>query len=203
MAKFFLLLPAAYLMGSIPWGVIVTRLFTSINIRESGSKNIGAHNVYRLAGAKLALATLIGDILKGAIPVFIALSWMKPVQSWHGDLWLCLAALCAFSGHLFPVFLGFKGGKGVATAAGGVLILSPMAFLVCLLIYVLVLCASGYSSAASLAAALLLPFVSWMASDSIPITLCTAIMATAIFIRHGGNILRLFQGTEDKPFYDK
>jgi len=113
---------------------------------------------------------------------------------------ICLIALSAFAGHLFPVFLGFKGGKGVATAAGCFLAISPFAFVVCLLAYILVLCYSGYSSAGSLTAATILPEAIWLATHSVPVTGCALIMTLFIFIRHIDNIKRLLEGTEHSAF---
>jgi glycerol-3-phosphate acyltransferase PlsY len=185
----------AYLIGSVPFGIILTRLFSDVDILKLGSKNIGAYNVYRLTGATLGLLTLAGDLLKGAIPVFISLHWIH-VSGWQGELGVCIVALSAFTGHIFSVFLGFKGGKGVATAAGCFLVLSPFVFVVCLLTYLLVLCSFGYSSAGSLAAAAVLPFGIWLASHSVPLTGCAVIMAIGIFFRHKDNIKRLIDGTE-------
>lgn len=185
----------AYFLGSVPWGVIFTRLFSDVNIQEAGSRNIGAYNVYRLAGKKLGIMTLVGDILKGVIPVLIAVCWVD-ISDWKGELWVCLVAVSAFTGHLFPVFLGFKGGKGVATAAGCVLIMSPLVFLVCALVYILALCTTGYSSAGSLSAAVVLPCGIWLGTHSVPITGCAVLMAFFIFARHADNIRRLIDGTE-------
>ena len=187
--------PLAYLIGSVPFGIILTRLFSDVDIRALGSKNIGAYNVFRLTGTKLGLMTLAGDLLKGAIPVFISLCWVE-FSGWKGDLWVSIVAMSAFAGHIFSVFLRFKGGKGVATAAGCFLVLSPFVFVVCLLIYLLILCSFGYSSAGSLSAAAILPFGIWLASHSVPLTGCAVIMAGAIFLRHTENIKRLIDGTE-------
>ncbi len=193
--KAILLLPFAYLLGSVPCGVILTRIFCDVDLRAAGSKNIGAHNVFRVAGKRLGLMTLGGDLLKGAIPVLVGISWLG-ISDWKGEVLVCLVALSAFAGHLFPVFLGFKGGKGVATAAGCFLVISPFVFLVCVLVYVLVLCCSGYSSAGSLSAAAILPGAIWLATHSLPITGCAFIMALLIFVRHADNIKRLLEGTE-------
>ncbi len=190
-------MPSAFLLGSVPWGVIVTRLFSDVDIRGAGSRNIGAYNVYRVAGKKLGVMTLVGDLSKGAIPVLAAVHWFG-ISGWKGELWVCLVALAAFAGHLFPVFLGFKGGKGVATAAGCFLVISPLVFLVCVLVYVLVLCTSGYSSAGSLSAAAVLPGAIWLATHSVPITGCAFVMALLIFARHAENIRRLVHGMEHR-----
>ncbi len=193
--KTMLLLPFAYVLGSLPWGVIWTRIFSGVDVRSAGSKNIGAYNVFRVAGKMPGLMTLGGDLFKGAIPVLVGISWLG-VSDWKGEVLVCLVALSAFAGHLFPVFLGFKGGKGVATAAGCFLVISPFALLVCVLVYIFVLCCWGYSSAGSLSAAAILPGSIWLATHSAPITGCAFIMALLIFIRHKDNIKRLFEGTE-------
>jgi glycerol-3-phosphate acyltransferase PlsY len=193
--KAILLLPFAYLLGSVPWGVILTRIFGNVDVRAAGSKNIGAYNVFRVAGKRLGLMTLWGDLLKGAIPVLVGISWFG-ISDWNGEVLVCLVALSAFAGHLFPVFLGFKGGKGVATAAGCILVISPFVFLVCVLVYVLVVCCWGYSSAGSLSAAAILPGAIWLATHSLPITGCAFIMALLILVRHADNIKRLLEGTE-------
>ncbi|NVM57525.1 MAG: glycerol-3-phosphate 1-O-acyltransferase PlsY [Desulfobacterales bacterium] len=193
--KAILLLPCAYLLGSVPSGAILTRLLSDVDVRKTGSGNIGAYNVFRLAGIKLAIMTLIGDILKGAVPVLAAMYCLE-VSDWKGEALVCLVALSAFLGHLFSVFLGFKGGKGVATAAGCFLVISPLVFVVCVLVYVLVLCAWGYSSAGSLSAAAVLPVAVWLATHSTPPTCLALIMALLIFVRHADNIKRLLEGTE-------
>jgi glycerol-3-phosphate acyltransferase PlsY len=185
----------AFCLGSVPWGVVFTRLFSDVDIRKAGSQNIGAYNVFRVAGKKLGLLTLVGDLLKGAIPVLAAVHWLG-MSGWEGDLSVSLVALAAFSGHLFSVFLCFKGGKGVATAAGCFLVISPLALLVCVLVYVLVFCIWGYSSAGSLTAAAVLPGAIWLATSSVPITGCALVMALLIFARHTDNIRRLLHGME-------
>lgn len=193
--KALFLPPLAYLIGSIPFGIIFTRLFSNVDIQKSGSRNIGAYNVFRLTGTKLGLMTLAGDLLKGAVPVFVSLCWVD-ASGWKGELWVSIVALSAFAGHIFSIFLGFKGGKGVATAAGCFLVLSPLVFLVCFLVYLLVLCVFGYSSAGSLSAAAILPLGVWITSHSAPLTGCAVLMAIGIFLRHSDNIKRLVGGTE-------
>lgn len=113
MTIFYFMLIAAYLIGAIPTGVVLTRMFGSTDIRNSGSGNIGATNVYRVAGKKLGILTLIGDALKGAVPVLIAMYLLGLTEAQVGAV-----AAVAFIGHCYPVYLGFKGGKGVATALG-------------------------------------------------------------------------------------
>jgi glycerol-3-phosphate acyltransferase PlsY len=127
--------------------------------------------------------------------VLAATLWIG-VSDWTGEAVVCLVALSAFAGHLFPVFLKFKGGKGVATAAGCFLVISPLTFLVCLLVYVLMLCWWEYSSVGSLSAAAILPLVVWLSTSSIPFTVCALTMAVMIFVRHADNIKRLLARTE-------
>ncbi len=191
-----LLLPFAYLLGSVPWGLLLTRMFTSEDIRQEGSGNIGATNVRRVAGTHLAALTLAGDMAKGAVPVWLAASMAGSNGAW-GDAFIALVSLSAFFGHLYPLFIQFKdGGKGVATAAGCFLIISPMALFVALLVFVLFICWLNRVSVGSLAAAAVLPFGVWKAGHSGVITGCAVITAVLIFYRHKENIIRLLEGTE-------
>jgi len=192
----------AYLLGSIPWGLVFTRLFTSVDIRQQGSGNIGTTNVSRIAGSTLGLLTFSGDVLKGAAPVYLAfiLAGDNPRS---GDLLISISALAAFFGHLYPLFMKFKdGGKGVATCAGCFVVLSPLACLSALLTFILVLFSSKRVSAGSLAAAAVLPGVVWFSTESIPVTVSAGLMTVFIFVRHGENIKRMISGIEPK-FRDK
>ena len=199
----FIWLPAiAYLLGSISWGVVFTRTFTSVDIRRQGSGNIGATNVSRVAGSTLGLLTCAGDVLKGAAPVYLALILAGENKN-TGDLLPAVVALGAFFGHLFPIFMKFKdGGKGVATCAGCFAVLSPPACLSAVLTFMIVLFASKRVSAASLAAAAVLPGAVWFSTDSLQITAGAGAMAIFIIIRHTENIKRLISGTEPK-FMDR
>ena len=199
----FIWLPAvAYVLGSIPWGVVLTRNFASVDIRRQGSGNIGATNVSRVAGSTLGLLTCAGDVLKGAAPVYLALILYGDTHH-DGDLLPAVVALGAFFGHLFPLFMKFKdGGKGVATCAGCFVILSPPACLSAVLAFILVLFASKRVSAGSLAAAAVLPGAVWFSAGSLQFTVGAVVMAIFIFIRHTENIKRLISGTEPR-FRDK
>jgi glycerol-3-phosphate acyltransferase PlsY len=188
----------AYLLGSIPWGVILTGLFTSADIRQQGSGNIGATNVSRVAGPALGLMTFTGDILKGAIPVYAALKLAGHYPDVN-DFFLVLVGLSAFFGHLYPVFMKFKGGgKGVATAAGCFIMLSPLACLAALSAFVVILLLFRRVSAGSLTAALVLPIGVWFSTPSWEITAGAVIISVFIFIRHADNIKRLLSGTEPR-----
>jgi len=196
MIKLLILPFFAYLLGSIPWGLVLTRLFTSKNIRQEGSGNIGATNVRRVAGTKLGILTLAGDIFKGAVPVWLAVSLTDSNGFWT-SFYISLVAFAAFLGHLYPIYMKFKnGGKGVATAAGCFAVISPPALGVVILVFILFVCGFNRVSAASLAAAAVLPVAVWKATGSGVLTGCAA--ATAVFIgfRHKENIKRLLSGTE-------
>lgn len=192
MTLFFILL-AAYLIGAIPTGVIMTKLASGEDIRKVGSGNIGATNVYRTAGRKLGVITLIGDCLKGVIPLLLAIS----LFNYQGS-YLALVALAAFLGHCYPIYLGFKGGKGVATALGIFLVLSPKSILCALALFGLVLWRWRYISAASISAAAAVPFLVFLFERSMPLFLATLLIAAIVIWRHRANINRLLTGTENK-----
>jgi glycerol-3-phosphate acyltransferase PlsY len=196
MIKLLVLPLFAYLLGSIPWGIVLTRMFTSADIRREGSGNIGATNVLRIAGPTLGALTLVGDMLKGGIPVWIAGVLTTPNSFW-GEIYISLVALAAFSGHLYPVFMRFKkGGKGVATAAGCFAVISPVAFMVAILVFIMFVCWLNMVSVASLAAAAVLPVAVWKATGSGVLTGCAVVTAILIYFRHTENIKRLLKGTE-------
>ena len=192
------LIAFAYLLGSIPWGVILTRCFTSVDVRRQGSGNIGATNVSRLAGSTLGIMTFAGDVLKGAVPVYLAsiFAWNNPLIT--GNL-PAVVALAAFFGHLYPLFMKFKGGgKGVATCAGCFVVLDPWACLAALLAFIFLVFIGRRVSIGSLAAALVLPFAVLFSVHSAQIAVAALIMSVFIFIRHTANIKRLISGTEPK-----
>jgi glycerol-3-phosphate acyltransferase PlsY len=189
------LLLFAYLLGSIPCGLVLTRAFAATDIRRHGSGNIGATNVARVGGLGLGLATLAADMLKGLVPILLALAWF-PADIRFGPYPVALALL-AFFGHLFPLYTGFRGGgKGVATAAGGFALIAPLAVLFAAAAFVIYVSIFRRVSIASLAAGLILPFAvyatigSWAASGG------AALTSAFIFIRHADNIRRLVAGTE-------
>jgi len=196
--RLFGLFVFGYLLGSIPCGLILTKRFASIDIRQKGSRNIGATNVRRVAGATLGAFTLAGDLLKGALPVCLAVYAMAGTNNkLIGEIYLSIVALSAFLGHLYPVYMKFKeGGKGVATAAGCFIIISPIACLVAMLTFILLIFLSRRVSAGSLSGAAMLPVAVWVTSHSIPLTACALITTIFIFFRHTDNIKRLLSGTE-------
>lgn len=186
-----LLILSAYLLGSVPVGFILGSL-SGIDIRRQGSGNVGATNVARVVGKWQGILTLVGDAAKGYIPVFFA--------SWLGfDLLVTnLAAAAAFVGHLYPVFLKFSGGKGVATALGVFFALAPAATGALALIFLIVALWTRMVSLASVAAALLAPFVLWAFSYPGEVVWLGFFLALMILVRHRENIQRLASGTEPK-----
>jgi len=187
----------AYLLGSIPFGLVLSALFRNQDIRNKGSGNIGATNVLRVAGTRLALLTLFLDVFKGALPLFMAVHLMEVPESLRGQAYLSLIAISAFIGHLYPLYLGLRGGgKGVATAWGCFLIISPVSALVTLLVFIMMACFSNRASMASLSGAAVLPMAIWYTTHSAVVTLCAATITVLIIYRHKDNIIRLVHGTE-------
>jgi glycerol-3-phosphate acyltransferase PlsY len=184
---------AAYLIGAIPTGVILTRLTGREDIRQAGSGNIGATNVYRVAGRTLGVVTLIGDCLKGLLPVLAAQQFLQlDTRS------VALVALVTFLGHCYPIYLGFKGGKGVATSLGIFLVLSPLAVLVALIVFLLVLGLWRYISLASVSAAAVIPFLVLFFAGAPSLFISSLIMAALVIWKHKTNIERLRSGSENR-----
>ena len=186
-----LLILFAYLTGSIPIGVLLARL-KGKDPRRTGSGNIGATNVMRSAGKVLGIITLVGDILKGFVPTFIAVQLGVPAFI------IALVGLAAFSGHLFPVFLKFKGGKGVATGAGVFLAINPLVILISFIIFVIVFLIWKYVSLGSLVGTGIIPFSFFLFKTPTEYILLSFLIACGVFIKHKDNIKRLFAGTESK-----
>ncbi len=179
-----------YLLGSIPWGLLLTRAAGLGDVRAIGSGNIGATNVLRTGNKGLAAATLLLDALKGTVAVLIAL----PVLGTEPAL---AAAAGAFLGHLFPVWLRFKGGKGVATFIGCLIALDWRVALVFAALWLGVAAAFRYSSLASLAASFVTPFAFWYFGDP-RAALLTAALVVVLYFKHQPNIVRLLAGTEGR-----
>jgi len=186
-----LLILFAYLLGSIPTGYILGYL-SGVDVRKAGSGNVGATNVARVAGKKLGLLTLVGDAAKGIIPVWLARRLGMDVDA------AALAAFAAFLGHLFPVFLNFQGGKGVATALGALLGLAPAATGALLLVFLIVIAATRIVSLASMIAAAAAPVAVWLFGYPPIVIGLTVAMALLIIWRHQHNIQRLMSGAEPK-----
>jgi glycerol-3-phosphate acyltransferase PlsY len=186
-----------YFCGSIPFGLIVTRLAGTADIRAIGSGNIGATNVLRTGRKGLAAATLLGDALKGTFAVLAVYAYYGRDYLYFAHELALPAALGAFLGHVFPVWLGFKGGKGVATYIGILLALAwPVAIAFCL-VWLAVAAITRYSSLAALVASAVTPFALWALGERGQAALF-ALLTVLLWVMHRGNIARLLQGTEGK-----
>jgi glycerol-3-phosphate acyltransferase PlsY len=181
---------AGYLLGSVPFGLLLTRAAGLGDIRQIGSGNIGATNVLRTGRKGLAAATLIFDAVKGAIAVLIA-------QRWGPDAGL-MAGLGAVLGHLFPVWLGFKGGKGVATTLGVLIAVAWPVGLAACATWLIVAVVTRYSSVASLVTTAASAAYGWIIAADLQLVEFAAILAVLIWIKHHGNIRRLLAGSETK-----
>ncbi|REJ19657.1 MAG: glycerol-3-phosphate acyltransferase [Bacillaceae bacterium] len=188
-----LVLILAYLIGSIPFGLIVGKIGYGIDIREHGSGNLGATNTFRVLGKKAGLFVTVADILKGtlaaSLPVLLS-----------GDLhqvWTLIAGMVAAVGHMYPIFAGFRGGKAVATSGGVLLFYSPLLFLSMLAVFFLVLYVSKYVSLSSMVTALYTLVYTIFTGDA-ALMIIVAILATFVFYRHRANIKRILNKTEPK-----
>ncbi len=186
----------AYLLGSISFAVVCSRLFGLADPRSYGSKNPGATNVLRSGNKAAAICTLIGDAAKGALAVLLAQKYGP--QYGLGDGFVGLVALAVFFGHLYPIFLKFKGGKGVATAAGVLLAIDLRLGLATLATWLLVSFAMRYSSLAALVAAAAAPIYAFILWGSDPLLLAVGVIAIALIGKHWPNLQRLMAGTEPK-----
>jgi len=186
-----MLLVGAYLLGSIPTGLLLGKAY-GIDVRKEGSGNIGATNLYRTVGRKVGVMTLAGDCLKGMLPVLAVKFSSLPVEY---AAWVGLAAFC---GHVFSIFLRFRGGKGVATALGVFLALSPVAVAIALGVFLLLMLVWRYVSLGSISAAAVMPIAVWALGDGRVTGVVTMIVAVIVIFRHTENIRRLVAGTESR-----
>ena len=187
-----LLILFAYLMGSIPTGVVLAKFYGVKDITKEGSGNIGATNVGRVAGKKAGIITLVGDALKGVIPILTVMTVSGSVE------WLiAAAALAAFLGHIYPLFNGFKGGKGVATALGIFLTISPLSALSAMLVFIILVAIYRYVSLGSVVAAGLIPAFVGIFSGSTFYIILSALIGGIVIYRHKDNIKRLLEGEEN------
>ena len=187
-----LLVVGGYLVGSIPTGVILARLFSATDIRREGSGNIGATNVYRVLGAKLGVITLVGDVVKGVVPVILTRFFMGD------EVWIASVALSTFLGHLYPLFLRFRGGKGVATALGIFMVIAPLVTAGAVIVFIVVVMRWKYVSLGSLAASASMPLFLGAGGYSMVYGGLSMMIGGFIFYRHGDNIKRLREGLEKK-----
>jgi glycerol-3-phosphate acyltransferase PlsY len=187
-------LVASYLLGAIPTSFLVGKLFKGIDLREHGSRNLGATNLYRTLGWKYAVPVGIFDVMKGAVPVVVFGPRVPSVA-----LFPVYCGVAAIIGHVFSVFVGFKGGKGVATAAGVVLGLAPLALLAVAIVWAVVVKVSGYVSLGSMIAAALFPLAAELLHPGRPEPLWIDIgLAAFLILKHRSNLQRLIQGTENR-----
>jgi glycerol-3-phosphate acyltransferase PlsY len=175
----------AYLLGSVPFGLVISWTFAKRDVREVGSGNIGATNVVRAAGKWAGLATLLLDVAKGIGPTWLAMHWF-------GLQWAVLTGAAAFLGHLFPAYLGFRGGKGVATGFGVFVVLAPWAALVAFATYLILWKLTHVSAAGSLGSLVTAAImIGWRSPP--PVVVLFVIVATLIVVRHRKNLMKLFR----------
>jgi acyl phosphate:glycerol-3-phosphate acyltransferase len=194
---------AAYLLGSIPFGLLLAKLFGGGDVRKAGSGNIGATNVARVVGLLAGILTLVFDTTKGAAAV-----WLAGRVTNESATWMMAAAFAVVLGHCFPVWLKFKGGKGVATALGVFLALCPLAAAGALLIFVMCVAYWRYVSLGSISAAAAMPlliYFLWAPRHAPPIIINAGTLATALLLiyKHDGNLQRLVEGTEPRFSFSK
>jgi len=184
----------AYLLGSLSFGLLIARLYGEAHLRHRGSGNIGATNVVRILGKTAGLVTLLGDGAKGIVAVLLAQAWG------HASMLPAMAALAAVLGHMFPLYHGFRGGKGVATALGVLLPTLPWPLLGGLLVWLVVVAIWRYISAGSMLAALVVPLLAALWSYPLPLVLTAMLIALLVLYKHRENLHRLRQGREAKFF---
>jgi glycerol-3-phosphate acyltransferase PlsY len=198
-----LILIAAYLLGSIPFGYLIVRAKAGGDVRETGSGGTGATNVTRRAGKSAGVLTLLLDASKGLLAIYLARKFLTP--DYGINWWVAAAAVLAVAGHIFPVWLGFRGGKGVATGVGVFLGLAPVAVAFAAVVFIIIVGATRYVSLGSIAATIAMPVCVWLWSafvrpiEGLNAILTAAIMGGALIIfMHRANIGRLLRGTESK-----
>ena len=193
-----IVLVVGYLLGSISTGVVLSRLFADTDIRSQGSGNAGTTNMLRVLGRKMALLTFIGDMLKGIIAVYIG-KWLV-----GGELGGVLGVLGAVLGHFYPLYFGFKGGKGIATSFGSLLFVYPIQALLAFSVFLILVAVTHYVSVGSVAAAFTLPMLVILTHpENLPVCVITACIGVMVIWRHRANIKRLMNHTESKLDFSK
>jgi len=188
-----LLLLAAYLIGGIPFGYLLVKWTTGADVRSAGSGNIGATNVLRTTGRVAGIGTLLLDVAKGYLAV-----WLVARYTGDSAIWMSAAALAVMAGHAYPVFLRFRGGKAVASFLGAFLYLAPPAVAAILVVFLLVLAWTHYISMGSIVAAATFPLAVWLILQPAPPLILSSVVAGAFIIyRHSSNIRRLHDGSEN------
>jgi glycerol-3-phosphate acyltransferase PlsY len=197
MAYFLGLFGLAYILGSVPTGLIVARLMGGPDPRRAGSGNVGAANLFRLIGRNAGVFTLLGDTLKGALPVFLAVYWLTPLGAWH-DSAVAAVGLAAVLGHVLPIFLKFQGGKAVATTFGVVAVLCPVAAVNLVIVYGLTLYQVRIFSVGAVTCAWLLPLAVGLFCDSKAYLFLAGVLSGLVLVRHRDNLIRLARGEEPR-----
>jgi len=188
---FAILFVLAYLVGSIPFGLVVGKVFYGVDVRQQGSGNVGTTNVFRVLGKKAGTAVMICDILKGYIPAAIAAALFDP--------WFAIfIAAAPVVGHIYSIFLKGRGGKGIATGAGVVLALVPLAFAIIFTTWLVLIVLTRYVSVASLVAALMVPVLTIAFREPLPYEIAGVLVAILVWWAHRGNIQRLLAGEESR-----
>ncbi len=197
MIKYLIIVSIGYLLGSISTGVVISKMVSGTDIRSHGSGNAGTTNMLRILGRKAALFTFVGDMLKGVIAVFIG----KAVVG--GELGGMLGVLGAVLGHFYPLYFGFKGGKGIATSFGSILFVYPIQALLAFAVFLVLVALTHYVSLGSVAAAFTLPALLWLTvPQNIPVCLIATFIGVSVIWRHRANIKRLMNHTESKLNFD-
>ena len=187
---FIFILIVIYLIAAVPTGIVLARVMGYEDVRDKGSGNIGATNVYRVAGKLPGVLTLVGDILKGFLPLLACKTWLTPTPTQLG-----IACAVAIVGHCYPVYLKFRGGKGIATALGIFLVISPAAVLGAAIVFGVAIAITRFISLGSVLAAMATPLLVLMLNEPQPIFLATLFIAALIVWRHRSNIKRLLDGS--------
>jgi len=200
--NFFIFSITAYILGSIPTAVWVGKRFYGMDVREHGSKNAGATNTFRVLGKNPGKIVLAIDILKGLIAVLLPLTVVYTHDENTIINYKLFAAISVILGHVFPLFAGFRGGKGVATSLGVIFAIHPPAAGICLAIFLVVFLTFNYVSLGAIVTAISFPLVIHFVFNvsSLPLTIFSIVIGTAVVITHKKNILRLIQGSENKMY---
>lgn len=210
MATYIIVAVIAYLIGSINFSIIISKKLAGFDVREKGSGNAGSTNVLRTVGKGAAILTLIGDILKGVVAILIALLAGKLVQGLDNSLLVQLAGIFVIIGHTFPVFFGFKGGKGVATSLGVLLMTNWQIGLICLVFALVLMALTRMVSVGSIAAAILFPVLVAFINQNFIVSanhwnyfIYSILVALLVIFNHRSNLKRIFTGTENKISFKK
>ncbi len=207
MATYIIIAIIAYAIGSINFSVIISRKLAGFDVREKGSKNAGSTNMLRTIGKKAAAMTLACDVLKGVVAIFIAFVAGKIISSTDQALLVQIAGIAVVVGHTFPIFFEFRGGKGVATSLGIILIINWRIGLICLVFALLMMAFSKMVSAGSVSAAILFPVLTIFIGTNYIVEgnyfVFSVILAAIVLFNHRGNIKKILNGTENKLSFKK